>query len=364
MRNHSVVVTGGGTGGHATPAIAIADELKRQDSDINVHYIGGYDSLEQRLAIEHGFKFHPVWISSLRRGRILNNLKLLLMIPVSLIQAIYYLLRYRVCLVIGTGGFASFPACTAARLLRRAVVLQDQNSYPGMVTRLMASYATLIYLGFKEAENHLNAKSDKFLITGNPTSFEHAAKRGTDNRFDLDRERTTIFVTGGSGGALSINRVIDEIKGDLIERDYNLIWQTGKHWDGSIEVPEDSKKRMIIKRFYNSDEMRSAYNSADFVVSRCGAITLAELALMGIPAILIPFPYSAEGHQEANGRAVAKAGAAKLLLNADLTRETLLEAIGEMSDQETLKGMSENMRKLAKQNAAREIVNDCMALIK
>jgi len=174
----------------------------------------------------------------------------------------------------------------------------------------------------------------------------------------------TIFVTGGSGGALSIDKVINEIKDDLMEEGYNLIWQTGKHWDGSTKVPDQLEKRIIIERFFNSREMSFAYGSADFVVSRCGAMTLTELAMIGLPAILIPFPYSAEGHQEANAHSVEQAGGAMLLLNKDLNVESLTEAIEKMSDKNQLESMSGNMKRLAKEDAAQEIVTDILTLIR
>ncbi len=357
MKSLNIAVTGGGTGGHATPAIAIAQEIVRVNPEVNVHYIGGRNSIEQRLASQSGYPFHSVWIASFNRSKMVSNLKLLFMIPLSLIQAIWYLIRFRIDLVIGTGGFAAFPACVAAKLLGRPLVLQEQNSYPGLVTRLTAKWAKRIYLGFDEARKHLPNNPKLFLTTGNPVQL-NGRDSEIKSAFDFNKKRFTILVTGGSGGALSINKVIDNAKFELIERGFNLIWQTGKHWDGSMEIPDDLKGRLVMERFLDSGRMALAYETADLALSRCGATTLAELAIMGLPAILIPFPYSAEGHQEANARAIESSGAAVMILTSELTTESLLKTIDEVANVSRLETMATNMKKLAKPDAVIEIVED------
>ena len=159
-------------------------------------------------------------------------------------------------------------------------------------------------------------KEGKFLVTGNPVCIIVSEMDTQEARraFGLKPSNRTIFVTGGSGGAKSINTVVDRIKNELFERNFNLIWQTGKHWDGETEVSYEYKERMVIQRFFDQEQMSLAYNAADFAVVRCGAMTLAELAVVGLPAILLPFPFAAEGHQEANARSIEAAGGGMMIL--------------------------------------------------
>ncbi len=228
-----LVVCGGGTGGHVIPALSICRKIKEFRPDTEILYIGARGSLEERLATREGYPFRSVWISSLRRGRIVSNLMLPLKMKVSLIQAIVHLSRHRPDMVIGTGGFSAWPACTAARITRRPYVLQEQNAYPGLVTRLLARGARRIYIGYEDVTKKLNVKKDRFLLTGNPiqTETDRISLLEARRILGLEQSNSTLFVTGGSGGAASINRVIDQVKDKLLARGYNLIWQTGKHWE-------------------------------------------------------------------------------------------------------------------------------------
>ena len=360
-----LAICGGGTGGHVIPAITICEKIKELKPDTEFVYIGAANSLEQRLAGESGYAFKPVWISSLRRGRFFSNISLPLKCAVSLVQAFLHLTFFKAHVVVGTGGFSSWPACAAARYSGRPYVLWEPNAFPGLVTRLLAKRAKRVYISFKEVSRKLKLRADQFLITGNPVSIRvgEVDPENARRAFNLDPDRTTILVTGGSGGARSINKVVDNCKESLIKKGLNIVWQTGKHWDGNLEVPEALKNNLFIQRFLNRDEMSLAYSAADFALTRCGSMTLAELAQAGLPAILVPFPFAAEGHQEANARAVVEAGGGRMILDQDLNPESLIENISDFLDVDKRKQMLMEMRKLARPDAAEIIANDILGLI-
>ncbi|MDP8229464.1 MAG: undecaprenyldiphospho-muramoylpentapeptide beta-N-acetylglucosaminyltransferase [Candidatus Electryoneaceae bacterium] len=356
-----LVVSGGGTGGHITPALAICRAIKDRYPHFDILYIGSRSGPEKKSARQAGYPFRSVWISSLERGNIIQNIGLLPKIIVSILQAVCYLLRYNVKLVIGTGGYASWSVCIAAKLLFKPYVLQEQNAFPGLVNCMLTPGAKRIYLGYDEARRKLHAKQKQFLFTGNPIEFttQLIDKSTARQQFGLVPNRRTIFVTGGSGGALTINGVLDQCNERLIRDGFNIIWQTGKNiGELSLAVPEQFKHNLLIVTSFNRDQMMHAYSAADIVVARAGAMTLAELGVMGLPAILIPYPYAAGDHQKANARYVESAGGAVMILNEDLTSETLLSAVRKISAPQTGTSMARAMRDLARTDAADVIAVD------
>jgi len=353
----SCAATGGGTGGHVIPALNICEELKKRFRDLRIIYIGANGKIEERLSKSAGYTFCNVRVSFPQRGLSLKNLILPFVAFIGIIQGINHLRTHRIRFVIGTGGYSAWPALAAAWLLGKPYFLHESNAYPGLVTRLMAGRAKKIFIGYEAAAGFLKANPENIIISGNPVKNLNVDCSQADVRRELgiDPDRKTILITGGSGGALTINKVTGRVKSELIERGYNLIWQVGKHHEGSINIPEKHKQRLIISEFFDHEKMLKAYKASDVVVARCGAMTLAELASFEKPAVLIPFPYSTGGHQVANGRAVEKAGAAKLILNKDLTGETLMIALEKLTEAETNTRMSLEMKKLATPNAAKII---------
>jgi len=354
-----IAVSGGGTGGHIIPALNIADVFRAADIHNHVIFIGnGNGSLEEKLAHEHNYPFYPVKISPFSRTQMLNNAKLPFEIIRSLVNVNSYLRREKINLVVGTGGYASLPAVAGARFMGMPYFLQDQNAFPGMVTRQMASGARRIFLGYAEAKRALDCRADRLIVTGNPVSIERVTESPETcrERFGLLHDRKTLFVTGGSGGALSINKVVDSIKSTLMESGWNIIWQTGKHWDGSLDVAVEDSNKLVIKRFLTTTEMGRAYRSASVAVARCGAMSLAELAAYSLPAVLIPFPFSTDGHQEANGRAVEIAGGGKLLLDKELSPESLTANLNAVYTER--EGMATCMGSTAVGNAAEKIYQE------
>lgn len=358
-------VTGGGTGGHVVPALNICEELGKRLKELKIFYIGASGKIEERLSKSEGYTFCHVQMSLPQRGLSVKNLILPFAAFIGVMQAISHCRVNRIQFIIGTGGYSAWPALAAAWLLRIPYFLHESNAYPGLVTRLMARGARKIYLGYEQAAKFLKADSRNIIVTGNPVKQIGIDITQVDARLELgiDPDRKTIFVTGGSGGALTINQVTDKIKSDTIQNGYNLIWQVGKHFEGSISVPYKFKGRMIIEEFLDQQRMLRAYLASDVVVARCGAMTLAEISSFGKPAVLVPFPYSAGGHQEANGRAVEATGAAELILNQDLTPETLLKAVLRIIEGDTNIHMSREMKKLSRPGAVQTIVDDILKAV-
>ncbi len=360
----NLAVCGGGTGGHVMPALSICRKIKELNPEVDFLYIGAANSIEERLTKEEGYKFCRVWISSLDRGKIISNLILPLKVVISIFQAILYLMKHKVKLVLGTGGFSAFPACAAARVTCRPYVLWEPNAYPGLVTRLMARGASRIYISFNEVMKKLPGRAERFMLTGNPVHIKTGETTPAEARrlLGLEPDRSTIFVTGGSGGAKSINTAVDQAKNDLLDMGFNLIWQTGKQWETEPETASEFENRVVMDRFFDRRRMSLAYSAADMAVARCGAMTLSELAAVGLPALLIPFPYSAEGHQEANAREVAAAGGGRVLLDKDLSPTSLVEAIKEIIQPDKRRAMAEAMKELARTDAAERIALDILEL--
>ncbi|NQT33758.1 undecaprenyldiphospho-muramoylpentapeptide beta-N-acetylglucosaminyltransferase [bacterium] len=360
----NLVVCGGGTGGHVIPALSICRKIKELKPEVNFLYIGAAGSIEERMAKEEGYKFSRVWISSLERGKIKSNLILPFKVVISICQAIVYLLKHRAKFVLGTGGFSAFPACAAARVTGRPYVLWEPNAYPGLVTRLMARGANRIYISFNEVMKKLPGRAERFMLTGNPVQIVTGETTPDEARslLGLEPDRSTIFVTGGSGGAKSINTAVDQAKNDLLDMGFNLIWQTGKQWETEPETASKYENRVVMDRFFNRKRMSLAYSAADMAVARCGAMTLSELAAVGLPALLIPFPYSADGHQEANAREVEAAGGCKVLLDEDLSPTSLIEAIKEITRPDKRREMAEAMKEMARTDAAERIALDILEL--
>lgn len=364
--NLHIILGGGATGGHVIPALNMGKEIKQRKPDARLTYLGAKDSLEERLAKAEKIPFRRVRTVFLRRSKSLMNLVVPFVAGFSVLHAALILLRERVDLVISTGGYSAWPSAAAARLIRKPYVLFEGNAYPGLVTRLLARRARRIYLASQEAIKHLKVDAGNVLVTGNPVRFDFLALNKEDARqkLGLDASRFTLFATGGSGGARSINKAVFDSRQTILERGYNLIWQVGKQWDGDINVPQEYSNRLVIDRFLDRDRMSTAMQAADMAVARCGAMTLSELAGFGLPAVVIPFPASTGGHQEANGREYENAGAGVMIMDADLTGETLLKTIENVNTEDRLMKMSSAMHRMARPEALKSIIDDIMEVIK
>ena len=354
----NVVFAGGGTGGHLFPALAIAQEIANRRSDARFLFLGTRAGIERDAVPRAGYRLAMISVIALQRQMSLSTARFPIALARSMVETDRIFRRFRPTLAIGTGGYVSAPAVLTARRLHVPIVIQEQNCFPGMTTRLLARYARQIHLAFPQSASYFGRR-DRVFVTGNPTRSDLGTvpKGEARRRFDLNEHRSTVLVFGGSQGAHSINMALmKEIErlGDC--DDLQMIWQTGR-----LDFEEVNRRivscplRITVSPFI--EDMAAAISAADLAITRAGALTLSELTRCGLPAVLVPYPFAAEGHQEMNARALERAGAARVILDEALDRETLGEAVFSLlDDTRSLREMAMRSRSLGVPDAAARIV--------
>ena len=359
-----IVFAGGGTGGHLYPALAIAEAFQRRAPKVEGVFIGTARGLEARVIPALGYRLELVPVRGLLRKLALSNL----LVPIYLWRSIRQCLRlfktFKPHLIIGTGGYVSGPALLAAWLSRRKFVVQEQNSFPGLVNRWWGERADLVFLSFVESKRFFR-RQEHLKIVGNPVRANLAAgnRQAAAAKWNLNSERTTLFVFGGSQGARRINELVLEILPKLRAlENFQLLWAAGPQNYDSIAAQVARAEN--IKAVPYIDDMASAYTLADFVLCRAGASTIFELTNCGLPALLVPFPFATADHQTFNARVLEQNGAARLLIEKELTAEKLFNNVQELVTQpEVRQKMTAAAKQLARPNAAEEIVEICLSLI-
>ncbi len=324
-----ILFAGGGTGGHLYPAIAIANRITEMHSgknQVDIAFVGTKRGLEYRIKDELGYPLHLINMRGITRSLAIINLLVPFIVVGALWQSARILKRFRPDLVVGTGGYVSWPVLKMAATLGIITVLQEQNSFPGIATRSGAKKAKRIYLGFEDAGRYLPTNAN-IVITGNPVRREisHGLKQKAIEQFKLDPSKKTILILGGSQGARTINNaVIKSLETRHGVADVQLLWQTGKrdytdvsvrasklHWDGAL--------------FPFANNMQDIYAAADIVIARAGALTLAEIITCGLPSILIPFPFAAGDHQKKNAESMSLRKAAIVIEERNLGDVDLID---------------------------------------
>ncbi|HZV71043.1 MAG TPA: undecaprenyldiphospho-muramoylpentapeptide beta-N-acetylglucosaminyltransferase [Saprospiraceae bacterium] len=358
-----IIISGGGTGGHIYPAIAIADALKRRDVFIDILFVGAMGRMEMEKVPAAGYKIEGIWISGFKRKLTLTNLLFPVKVLHSLVKCRSIVKRFKPDVVVGVGGYASGPLVRAAAAMGISSVLQEQNSYPGVTNRILAAKAKMICVAYPGMEKYFPAH--KIMLTGNPMRSQLAkeiSKVEAAAYFGLDPAKKTVLAFGGSLGARTINETIKNSY-DLVtnRNDIQVLWQIGKLYaDNYLSTP--SAELSQVKATVFIDRMDLAYALADVVIARAGAITISELALTGKPAILVPSPYVAEDHQTHNAMALEYMGAAILIKDADAPKKAFPEALRLLDHPDELQKLEYNIMKLAKQNAADEIADTIIQL--
>jgi UDP-N-acetylglucosamine--N-acetylmuramyl-(pentapeptide) pyrophosphoryl-undecaprenol N-acetylglucosamine transferase len=355
-----LLIAGGGTGGHLFPGVALAEELRARDPAAPVLFVGTARGIEARVLPELGWQLELIEVSGLKTVGLLGALRGLLRLPRALLQARRVVKRFAPDVVIGVGGYASGPVVLMARLMRIRTAILEQNSIPGLANKILGKLVHAVFLAFDETRRFF--RRSKIRMTGNPIRREIlaalAAASATDEAPAGDRP-LRLFVFGGSQGARALNELVPAAAALLAARGVALaiVHQTGV---AELEATSaryaaaglDAEVRAFIK------DMAGEYGRADVVVARAGATTVAELAVVGKPALLVPYPYAADNHQEINAREMAAAGAAVMLRQAQLTPELLAEVLGALATEpERLAGMAARMRSLGRPRAAAEIVD-------
>lgn len=359
------ILSGGGTGGHIFPAVAIANAIKALRPEAQFLFVGAKGRMEMEKVPQAGYEIEGLWISGLKREITLANLSFPFKLLSSMWKARRIVKKFRPDMVIGTGGYASGPTLRAAGWLGIPTAVQEQNSFPGITNKLLAAKASRIYVAYDGLEKYFPA--GKLVLSGNPVRHDAVAiagKRGEGARhFGIDPHRTTVLVVGGSQGARSVNQAIKPIVGDLAGKGIQLIWQTGTAFEPeALEATKPfAANGMSVKAFIS--RMDLAYAAADIIVSRAGAIAIAELTIVGKPAILVPLPTAAEDHQRHNAEALVSKGAAIMVPDNRLKEQLLDEIMKLAGDQALCTSLSAAIATLALPNADKTIAEDILKLI-
>lgn len=358
-----ILLAGGGTGGHVFPAIALADEIRRCAPETEVLFVGTARGLERKVVPQAGYPLRMISVIGLRRQISWEWFRFSFALMNGLREARRLFRAFRPHLVIGTGGYVSGPVGFIAWWFDVPLVIQEQNSIPGITTRLLALIADQVHLTFPESARAFLRKHP-LQVSGNPTRADIGSIDRTEahRRLGLTQDRRTLFVTGGSQGAHSINVALSEALDSLTASGIQVFWQTGerdREWASQVASRYGGSVR--AQGFV---DMPTALGVADLVLCRASATTLAEITRCGLPAILVPYPYATAHHQERNARSLVEAGAAELILDRELTGERLAEKVSALlRDAERLARMRRASRSLGRPLAARRIVEAAWSLV-
>ena len=356
-----VVLSGGGTGGHIFPAIAIADEIRKRFPDTEFLFIGANGKMEMEKVPQAGYKIEGIDIAGIDRGNLLSNLGLPFKILKSLSRSKKIIKSFAPDFAVGTGGFASGPALYEASKMGIPIFIQEQNAHAGVTNKILSKKAQAVFTAYPKVEG-FPAEKIKFL--GNPIR-ENIVTGMTETalakeKMGLNKDKLTILSVGGSLGSRTLNNAWKSHLNDIINKDYQLIWQTGKlDYQNIIEETKDVDIRNIQIREFIKD-MELAYSAADIIVSRAGAIAISELAVAKKPVLLVPFPFAAEDHQTKNAMNLVEKNAARMVKDSEM-QEKFWNTLSEICESENLrKEMSENLEYFAKPDAAKQIVDEIM----
>jgi len=351
-----IIISGGGTGGHIYPAIAIADALKKREPLIDILFVGAEGRMEMEIVPEAGYPIKGLWISGLQRKLTLSNLMFPVKVINSMMRCRSIIKSFHPDAVIGVGGYASGPLVKVASRMGIPSVLQEQNSYPGITNKLLAKKALKICVAYPGMEKFF--PKEKIILTGNPMRSQLGNKISRQEAaalFGLDPDKKTILAVGGSLGARTINETIRQSYDLLKDRnDIQVLWQIGKLYATHyLETPV--AKLSVVRPSVFIDRMDMAYALADIVIARAGAMTISELCLTGKAAILVPSPYVAEDHQTHNAMSLVKLGAAVLIKDSDAPLKAFPEAIKLLDNADQIATLEMEIKKLGRPHAADDI---------
>ncbi|MCL6572847.1 MAG: undecaprenyldiphospho-muramoylpentapeptide beta-N-acetylglucosaminyltransferase [Bacillus sp. (in: Bacteria)] len=349
-----IVLSGGGTGGHIYPALALIREIQKVNKTAEFLYIGTMNGLESTIVPMENIPFKSIHITGFKRKISFENVKTVYRFLKGVKDSKRLLKEFKPDIVIGTGGYVCGPVVYAAAKLRIPTIIHEQNSVPGLTNKFLCRYVNKIAICFEEGKEHFPA--EKVVFTGNPRASEVIGKDGIHGLLSVGLSTTmpAVLIFGGSRGARPINESVVKALPELAEKPYQVLYITGDaHFDDVKKEIEliGSPKNVVIKPFIHN--MPDVLAGIDLVVSRAGATTLAELTSLGIPSILIPSPYVTNNHQEKNARSLSDHGAAELLLEKDLNNKSLVNHIDRiLMNQEKLKEMKRKAKKIGVPDAA------------
>ena len=358
----NIIISGGGTGGHIYPAIAIANELNLRYPDAKFLFVGAKDKMEMEKVPQAGYDIKGLWISGIQRKLTLKNLLFPFKLISSLWKASRIIRKFNPTIAIGTGGFASGPTLMVANRKGIPTLIQEQNSYPGITNKLLGKKAKLICVAYDNLDRFF--PKGKIIKTGNPVRQDllnsYNKTEEAIDFYELNASKKTILILGGSLGSRRINQLIEEQLEFFKNQEVQIIWQCGKIYIDQYQE-YNQKENVQVHAFLN--RMDLAYAAADVIISRAGASSVSELCIVGKPTIFIPSPNVAEDHQTKNAKAIADKHGAILLKESELdTFSIVFETL--MKDKGKQQSLSENINELALPNATSHIVNEIEKILK
>jgi UDP-N-acetylglucosamine--N-acetylmuramyl-(pentapeptide) pyrophosphoryl-undecaprenol N-acetylglucosamine transferase len=362
---YKLIISGGGTGGHIFPAVAIANEFMERYPDAQILFVGAKDRMEMTRVPEAGYKIIGLWISGLQRKLTWSNLLFPVKLLVSYWKAMRIVKQYSPHAVIGTGGYASGPIMMAATRYKIPSIIQEQNSFAGLANKQVANKVSKVCVAYEGMEKYF--PKEKIVITGNPVRKDMLTigiKRDRAlTHFGFDGHIKTLLIVGGSLGAKSINESVIKGMDKLVEAKIQIIWQTGKGYFSTYksQLEKYDLRRIRVQDFVK--EMDLAYAAADVIISRSGALAVSEICIARKPVILVPSPNVAEDHQTKNAKALVDKGAALMVLDRDAAEKLVDEALNLLFDKLGAARLVENIGKLARPAATSAIVDEIEKLI-
>lgn len=360
-----VIIAGGGTGGHIFPAVAVGHALQRLHPGTQLLFVGAKDKMEMEKVPQEGFEIIGLDIAGFNRSNLLKNIMLPIKLLKARMQARQIIKDFAPNAIVGVGGYASFPILHAGQGMGIPTLIQEQNSYAGKSNKILGKNAKAICVAYEQMEKFF--PKDKVILTGNPVrkSISQMRRTGEEGRlfFGLEEGKQTILVIGGSLGARSINEAIDAQLDELMKEDVQVIWQSGKPYF------EQAKKRAAefngrVKTFDFIRDMDFAYAAADLVVSRAGALAIAELCIAAKPVIFVPYPFAAENHQESNALALVQHNAAMMIKDSDVMVELMKKVKSLLHDEAMREVMSESLAAMAIKDADERIARKVVEIAK
>lgn len=366
-KKYKILISGGGTGGHIFPAIAIANGLKNKTPDSNILFVGAKGKMEMEKVPLAGYPIHGLWISGIQRRLTLKNIMFPFKLASSLYKARKIINDFFPDVVIGTGGYASGPLLRMAASKKIPTLILEQNSYPGITNKWLGSKVNIICTAYPDMDKYF--PKDKIVVTGSPIRKEikHSHEINPEKAkkfFKLDKNKFTLLIIGGSQGAKKMNEGIAAKIEQMLTLGIQIIWQTGKP---SFEMAQksilNSKFRQYVKIVDFIHEMDQAYAAADLLISRAGAIAIAEIIEVAKPAVFVPLPSAAENHQEYNARSLVKENAAEMIIEKHLEKEIIPVITKLIKEDKVRNEIIKNLKSMQHGDATEKIINEVIRLV-
>lgn len=362
-RNVRIIIAGGGTGGHIFPALSIAAALKKKRPLIEILFVGAKGKMEMEKVPEAGYKIIGLTMAGYNRSSLIKNISLPFKVAKSFFQVTGILRKFKPDAVIGVGGYSSFPVLRLAQTRGILSFVHESNSLPGKSNIILGKRATKIFVAADGMEKYFPPK--KIIVTGNPVRsifLKKINKEEAINFFGLKQQIKTVFAMGGSLGARSINETIDKNIDVFKKNELQLIWQTGKSFAGQAAKSEEEKNNIWTNAFIT--RMDYAYAAADVVIARAGAMTIAELGVVGKAAVFVPYPFASEDHQAENALALVRKEAALMVRDADVQKHLMDTVLELVKDEQQIHKLETNILKTGTTHADETIANEILKIIK